>query len=95
MQCIPQPDPDVAVTTMPGGDMILLHLGTGRYFTLNQTGALIWKMMESSTALAAMSEALFDRFEVTPETAAETVHELMQDLKTHKLITIPESRNEL
>jgi hypothetical protein len=80
---------------MPGGDMILLHLKTGQYFTLNQTGALIWNLMQNSTALAGISEALFDRFEVTPETADETVRELLQDLKTHKLITIPESRNEL
>jgi Coenzyme PQQ synthesis protein D (PqqD) len=95
MQCVPQPDPEVAVTVMPSGDAILLNLGTGQYFSLNQTGALIWKLMESSTTLAGMSEALFDRFDVTPEAADETVRELMRDLKAHKLVSIPESRNEL
>jgi hypothetical protein len=94
-QCIPQLDPDVLITPMPGGDAILLNLETGKYFTLNQTGALVWKLMERSTTLAGISQALFDRFEVTPEAADETVRELMRDLKNHKLITIPESRNEL
>jgi hypothetical protein len=92
MQYIPRPDPDVLTTAMPGGDMILLHLGTSRYFSLNQTGALIWKMMERSATPAGMSQTLSGQFDVTPEAAEETVRELMLDLKTHNLITIPESR---
>jgi len=74
---------------MPDGDAILLHLRTGQYFSLNQTGALIWKLMETYTTLADMSQTLFDRFDVTLQVAAETVRELMRDLQTHKLITIP------
>jgi hypothetical protein len=93
MQCIPQPDPDVLITALPGGDAILLNLGTGQYFSLNQTGALLWKLMETSTTLAGMSQALFDQFEVTPEAADETVRELMRDLKANQLITLPDSRN--
>ena len=92
MPCIPQPEPDVVSTQVPDGEMILLHLGTRQYFSLNQTATLLWKLMESSTTLAGMSQALFDRFAVSPETADETVRELMRDLQTHQLITLPESR---
>jgi hypothetical protein len=92
MPCIPQPEPDVVSTQVPDGEMILLHLGTRQYFSLNQTATLLWKLMESSTTLAAMSQALFDRFAVSPEMAGETVRELMRDLQTHHLITLPESR---
>ena len=92
MQCIPQPDAEVMTTAMPGGDMILLHLRTRQYLSLNKTGAFIWKLMERSTTLAGMSQAFFDEFEVTPEGAEETVRELMRELKTHNLIVIPESR---
>lgn len=92
MQCIPQPDPDVVTTALPNGEMILLHLATRQYFSLNQTGALLWKLMESSATLAGMSEALFHEFDITPDAARETVHELMHDLKTHRLVDLPISR---
>ena len=35
-----------------------------------------------------MRQALFNRFEVTPEAAEEAVGDLMRDLKNHKLITM-------
>jgi hypothetical protein len=92
MLCIPQPERDVVSTQVPDGEMILLHLGTRQYFSLNQTATLLWKLMESSTTLAGMSQALFDRFAVSPEMAGETVRELMRDLQTHHLISLPESR---
>ena len=86
MKCIPQPDPDVLTTPLPDGDMILLHLRTSRYFSLNKTGALIWSLMKRSTKPADMSRALFDQFEITPKAAHETVGELMRDLQSHQLI---------
>ena len=92
MQCVPRPDPDVVATAMPDGDTILLHLRTSQYFSLNGTGSLIWELMESSTSMAGMSQVLSDRFDVTPQTADETVRELMRDLKAHKLITVPQPK---
>jgi hypothetical protein len=86
MQCVPQPDPDVVATAMPDGDTVLLHLRTSQYFSLNSTGSLMWKLMESSVSLAGMSQALLERFDVTPEVADETVLELVRDLKAHELI---------
>jgi hypothetical protein len=92
MGCIPRPDPDVVVTAMPGGDMILLHLATRQYLSLNETGAFLWKLMDNSTSLAGMSQALFNRFEVTPEAAEEAVGDLLRDLKEHRLITMSDSQ---
>jgi len=88
MGSIPRPDPDVVATAMPDGDMILLHLGTKQYLGLNEPAAFLWKLMDNSTSLAGMSQALFNRFEVTPEAAAAAVRDLMRDLKDHKLITM-------
>jgi hypothetical protein len=87
MQCIPQPDPDVVATAMPDGDMVLLHLRTSEYFSLNTTGSLLWQLMESSADLEVMSQALSDRFDVMPPAARHSVVELMRTLKIHQLIT--------
>ncbi len=86
MQCVPRPDPDVVATAMPDGDIVLLHLRTSQYFSLNVTGALIWEMMASSVDQEAMSQALSDRFEVTPAAARDSVEELLKDLKVHQLV---------
>jgi hypothetical protein len=83
---IPRPDPDVVSTALPGGDTVLLHLRTSQYFSLNATGSLLWQLMESATDPEGMSQALSDRFEVTPGTAHESVLELLRDMKAHQLI---------
>jgi hypothetical protein len=89
MQCIPRPDPDVVATTMPDGETVLLHLRTSRYFSLNATGSLLWRLMESSTDPEGMSQALSDRFDVTPRAARDSVWELLRDLEAHQLIGGP------
>lgn len=95
MQAMPQPDADVVTAAMPGGDTVLVHFGTGQCFCLNESGTFLWNLLASSATPDSMSQALFDAFDITPEAAADTVFELMQELKTHQLITIPESRRPL
>ena len=93
MQPVAQHDPGVVSSTLPTGDVVLLHLDTKQYYSLNKTGAIVWKLIERSTPLAAITQALFKRFDVTPETADETVRQLIQELKTHKLITLTETES--
>ena len=95
MQCIPQAEPSVVTSALPNGEVVLLHLDTRRYYSLNKTGALIWKPMDHSATLAAMSEALAEQFDVSAEAAQEAVCELMRDLKSHKLVILSEPRTQL
>lgn len=83
---IPRPDPDVVATALPDGDTVLLHLRTSQYFSLNASGSLLWRLIQNSTDPEGMSQALSDRFEVTPGRARESVLELLRDLKAHQLI---------
>jgi hypothetical protein len=88
MQALAQPDPDVATAAMPDGDMVLVHHGTGLYFCLNETGTFLWNLLAESVSPDGMSQALFDAFDITRETAGDTVRALIDDLKSHHLITI-------
>jgi hypothetical protein len=45
--------------------------------------------MESSTDPEGMSQALSDRFDVTPRAARDSVWELLRDLEAHQLIGGP------
>jgi len=93
MQCIPQLDPSVVTSALPNGEVVLLHLDTKQYYSLNQTGALIWKQMEHCASLAATSQTLTEQFEVTAEAAREAVCALIEDLKSHKLVVLSKPKD--
>jgi hypothetical protein len=82
----------VLAVELPDKDVLLLHQGSRQYFSLNRTGSLIWKMIESSASPAAIRQTLTDRFEVTPEAAGAAIGDLLADLQRHKLITLSEPR---
>ena len=44
------PSPDVQGTSM-GGKTVLLDVSTGRYYTLNRIGSVIWEQCASHTTL--------------------------------------------
>lgn len=55
--------PDV-VTREVGGELVLLHLGSGTYFGLNPVGGRVWQLLEQAdqpiSQLCAAIEAEFD-----------------------------------
>jgi len=59
--------PDVHLTRFPDGSGVLLHLGTGHYFTLNATGVRAWTFLDAGLAdgeaLAAALAAEFPDIE--------------------------------
>lgn len=88
MNCFPQPDAGVLTSAIPNEDILLVHQDTGKYYSLNQTGSLIWKRIEGSACDADIVEELVSRFDVTPEAAAAALSEFLHDLTTQRLITI-------
>lgn len=82
------PDPEVVVTDIEGKEAVLLHLGTKMYFTLNETGLLIWKMLNSGLTPEEISERFSSEFDVSPEKAKESVFNLIGELITEKLVKV-------
>ena len=77
-----QPNPDVQGTTMDG-ETVLLDLSSGRYYTLNQLGSVIWEHCTGQSTMTDIHAAICDRFDVAPERAlvdlVALVHELIQE----------------
>lgn len=67
-QTILRPSPDVQGTMMEG-ETVLLDLSTGRYYTLNKLGSVIWEHCTGHSAISDIHAVLCDRFDVTPERA--------------------------
>jgi|SRR5437868_4425938 Coenzyme PQQ synthesis protein D (PqqD) len=73
-----RPNPDVQGTTMDG-ETVLLDLSSGRYYTLNHLGSIIWEQCKKRQAISAIHAALCERFEVN---AAQALDDLVALINT-------------
>jgi len=78
---------DVAAASLADGT-VLLHMGTKRYFSLNETGAAIWRMVEEDVAVADIPARLSASYEVPIEDAHVAVVELLASLAEQDLLAI-------
>ena len=84
-----KPDPEVVVTELEDGkEAVLLHLGTKSYFTLNETGLIIWQKLDNGVAPGEVCKQLANEFDISSEKAKESVLDLIQELINEKLVTV-------
>ncbi len=77
---------DVVMADLGGGETALLDQSTMRYFTLNETGRVIWDHLKEGATVPKIVEALVSAFDVTPEEAADSAREFLEDLLSEGLI---------
>ena len=78
--------PDAACATVDDG-AVVLNLRTRRYYSLNETAALIWQMLEAEAPLDDVVHELTSQFEIDDDDAAQAVADLVEDLAAEALIT--------
>lgn len=76
---------DVLVQEL-AGEAVLLHLGRGYYFGLNEVGTAVWKELMNGVAVRQAYERLLDEFDVTPDQLRQDVTALVHDLLSHGLL---------
>ena len=62
------------------GETVLLDLSSGRYYTLNRVGSVIWEQCTGDKTISDIQAALCDRFDVAPERALDDLVTLVNDL---------------
>ena len=78
---------DVACASVEDGT-VLLHMGTKRYFSLNDTGAEIWRMLEQQVPVAEIPARLTATYDVPLADADVAVAELIAALVEQGLLTV-------
>ena len=78
---------DVACANVEDG-AVVLHMGTKRYYSLNETGAAIWRLIEESIAIEEIPARLSASYEVTLDDARREVDALVEALEQETLITV-------
>lgn len=84
-----RPHEDVVATTLPSGEVVLLHMGTRRYFTLNQTGSRIWEMAGKGMTEAEIAAEMERTYRVSYEDARASARRLITELAAQRLL-VPE-----
>lgn len=74
-----RPSSDVQGTNMDG-ETVLLDLSTGRYYTLNRLGSVIWDHCTGRHTISDIHAVLCDRFDVAPERALDDLVTLVNQL---------------
>jgi hypothetical protein len=70
---------DVQSTNMDG-ETVLLDLSTGRYYTLNRVGSVIWEHCTGDKTISDIQAVICDRFDVAPERALDDLVALVNEL---------------
>ncbi|MEO8030070.1 MAG: PqqD family protein [Gemmatimonadota bacterium] len=77
--------PELRLTALEG-EGVVLHLGSRRYFSVNETGLAILEAIKPSATIAELVTMLTGRFEVTTEQAEQSVRAFLDRCLTSKLV---------
>ncbi|MDI3461635.1 MAG: hypothetical protein OJF50_000456 [Nitrospira sp.] len=68
------------------GETVLLALSTGRYYTLNRVGSVIWEHCTGHNTVRDIHAKLCEDFEVAPERALDDLIALVNQLVQEGLL---------
>jgi hypothetical protein len=69
------------------GEAVLLDLGGGNYFGLNEVGTTLWSAIESGATLEELVAKVVATYDVSFEVARADVASLLDELRAQGLVT--------
>jgi hypothetical protein len=70
------------------GEAVLVDLGSGKFFGLDEVGTRVWDGMESETTVDALVDRVVAEFEVSRPRAEKDLHALLRDLARRGLVKV-------
>lgn len=75
-----------ATASVHDDGVVILHLGSGRFYTCNGTGAPIWRAIEQHLSLEAIAEEISNAYQIALTTARQHTVRFLDELELHELI---------
>ena len=75
-----------------GGQIVLLHLERGHYFTMNATGSWIWDRISDGASLGELRDSVVDHFAVEPDRAWNDLVTVIGELEEERLVELEADR---
>ncbi len=76
------------VSTELDGEMVVLQLESGHYFSLNEVGALVWSSLTEPRSVAQLCQLIGDEYEVDEVTCGRDLVALLESLRAEGLVRI-------
>jgi Coenzyme PQQ synthesis protein D (PqqD) len=76
------------VSSNLAGEAIVLDIKSGRYFGMQEVGALIWSMLEKPRTVGEIREAIMSEYEVDQETCEHELTSFLHQMESAALIEI-------
>jgi hypothetical protein len=73
------------------GESVLLHLGSGQYFGLDEVGTLIWSLLSEGRSLHEIEETILSEYDASAEDVRDDVLRIVKELDQNGLLEIRES----
>lgn len=70
------------------GETVILDLGAGRYYGLNEVGSEAWELIVAGTTVGDLRRHLLARFDVEESTLTSDLAELLTELQQRALIDV-------
>ena len=77
--------PQATVSSHDDG-IVILHLGSGGFYTCNGTGAHIWRAIEQKLSLEAIAKEISSAYEIALTTARQQTVRFVAELELHALV---------
>ncbi|WP_434798687.1 lasso peptide biosynthesis PqqD family chaperone [Terrisporobacter vanillatitrophus] len=75
-------------TTDLNGDLVMMDLEEGRYFSLNSVGSRIWQLIEEPIEVNKIIDSLLEEYDTNRNECEENVLEFLEKLNDSKIISI-------
>lgn len=72
-----------------GEDAVVLEVGRGIYYGLNEVAALVWSLLTERRRVTELRDAVVAAYDVEPERAMRDLLRLLNELAGYGLIEVP------
>jgi len=76
------------VSTDLGGEAVILGLESGQYYSLNDSGSMVWDMIQEPRPVAELRDAILDEYDVESDACERDLLALLGELAHEGLITV-------
>jgi hypothetical protein len=80
--------PKEVLSRVLDGEAVLLHLGSGMYFGMNEVATRAWELITRGETYGALVTKLIEEFEVEEETLRADLERFVYALVEKKLVTV-------
>ena len=79
---------DAIVFTDLDDTIVMMDVDEGQYYELDQVGAYIWTLLETSRTAADLCDALDAKFDVDPDTCRRDTLEFLQTASSMRIVHV-------